>query len=132
MLIGIIGSTTFHKYKLTKELLYQIKQQYADTATIVTGGNLDGIEAHTKEICREFKLPYKEFNPSFTGWNPDSYFEIEYYGKHYHFSHLYDRYKKLVIKCDVLFVGIDSDKDEKFYNNFIKIATKRGINVIRL
>lgn len=132
MIIGIIGSKTFHRPNLVKELLYSIKTSFGPLATIVTGGQQDGIEADVKKFCLEFQINYKEFNPSFTGWNKHSFMNENYFGKNFHPSHFDDRYKQLIYKADTLFLGIDGEKDGKYFKKFVNLAVKKGIKSILL
>jgi hypothetical protein len=132
MIVGIIGSKTFHRPTLVKELLYSIKTSFGPLATIVTGGQLDGIETDVKKYCLEFEINYKEFNPSFTGWNKYSFMGEKYFGKNFHPSHFDDRYKQLIYKADALFLGIDGEKDEKYFKKFVNLAVKKGIKSVLL
>lgn len=132
MTIGFIGSKTFHKANLLKELLFNVKTSFGPLATIASGGTLEGLESDVKRISLEFGLIYKEFNPSFTGWNKYSYLGENYFGKNFHVSHYDDRYKQLVFKVDTLFLGIDGERDEKYFKKFLNLAVKKGIKTILL
>lgn len=126
--IGIIGSTNVFKKTDIKELLYKIKETFGPLAIIYSGGNLQGVELDVKECALNFGMVYREFNPSFSGKNEYSCMGGGYYGKPYHFSHFYDRYKHLVWEVDKLFVYTDAH-NKKFHNDIIKKATKKGIGV---
>lgn len=129
--IAIIGSTTCFKTKEVKEFLFKVKTTFGKTATIISGGNSEGIERDVKKIAIEFELPYQEYNPSFTGKNLYSALSDEYYTKGFHPSHFSHRYECMLSKIDKLLIGESSDsKDWKLYQSIAKKAEKKGIPVI--
>jgi len=129
--IAIIGSKTCFKTKKVKEFLYKVKTTFGSTATILSGGNQEGIERDVKKFAIEFQIPYQEFNPSFSGKNLYSALSDEYYTKGYHASHFGHRYECMLSRTDKLIIGESEDsKDWKFYQGIAKKAEKKGIPVI--
>lgn len=129
--IAIIGSATCFKAQEVKEFLFKVKSTFGKTATIISGGNSEGIEREVKKFAIEFELPYQEFNPSFTGKNLYSALSDDYYTKGFHGSHFAHRYDCMLARIDKLIIGESPDsKDWKFYQTFAKKAEKKKIPVI--
>lgn len=129
--IAIIGGTDNDSTTKVKEFLFKVKKAFGDTATIFSGGNPTGIEYDVKKYALEFGLPYKEFNPSFTGHNVYSFLPMEYFGKGRHPSHYPHRYQEMLIRTDRLLIGsIESDQDWKLYDTVRKQAEKKNIPVV--
>jgi len=129
--IGIIGGVDTNYTTKVKEFLFQVKKTFSDTATIFSGGNLTGIEYDVKKFSLEFDLPYKEFNPSYTGHNMYSFLPKEYFGKGKHPSHIPHRYQEMLIRTDRLVIGsAQSDLDWNLYDNIRKKAEKKNIPVV--
>lgn len=128
--IGIIGPETCFKERKVKQLIFKIKETFGNTATIISGGNSNGIERHVKKTALEFELKYKEFNPSFTGQNLYSAMSESYYTKGKHPSHFEHRYNEMLKHIDKLFIGYDEGCDFKLYERIRKRAEKSGIKVV--
>lgn len=109
--IGIIGSNNYFKQDKVLALFEKIKFTFGKTATILSGGNEKGIERDVKKLALDLGMKYKEYNPSWSGYNLYSQCEEKYYGKKFHCSHAYDRYKQLVNNCDYLFIFIDKSNE---------------------
>lgn len=121
MTIAIIGGyDVLHKDKKIKELLFKIKQQFGNLVIIASGGNRIGAEASVKKIALEFGMNYVEYNPSFSGHNQYSVQPPEYFGKKYHHSHYFDRYKQMVLSIDRLVVVVDETVKDPAIKAFLK------------
>lgn len=129
--IGIIGTESYADTRKITNLFMAIKNKFGTFATIMTGGNNNGVESISKKYALELGLNYKEFNPSYTGWNIYSAEDKNYYGKGYHMSHLYHRYKQLINTCTFLFIFIEKghtvSKELKYAMDYAK---KIGITTI--
>lgn len=116
--IGMTGSLSFTNQLAISSIFQSIKRQYGTYAEIFTGGNDTGADLLIKKLALELGFPFKEFNPSFTGFKMYSAMPESYYGKGYHYSHLMDRYKQLVNCCEYLIIfiekGIDVSPDLKY------------------
>jgi len=129
--IAIIGGTEGNYTTKVKEFLFKVKKAFGDTATIFSGGNPTGIEYDTKKYALEFGLPYKEFNPSFSGHNVYSFLPREYFGKGRHPSHYPHRYQQMLMRTDKLIIGSsEADEDWKLYDTVRKGAEKNSIHVV--
>ncbi len=131
-IIGIIGSKScVDKTKDLKEFIFKVKTTFGNTATIISGGNLEGIEKDAKKFALEFELPYIEYNPGFTGKNAFSALSDEYYTKKYHPTHFQHRYDCMMSQIDRLVIGrCDDAKDKKLYDYILKKAEKKGIKTM--
>lgn len=137
--IAVIGSKDYISEIKVGKFIKKIKDQFGPTATIFSGGNDAGAERWAKKYSLEFGLQYKEFNPSFTGYRMYSALEESYYGKGFHSSHFYDRYKQMLYNTDRLIVFVNKWNDtrsavKKTYGSIeadlefaIKFAEKRKI-----
>lgn len=105
--IGMIGTTSFTNRLPITNIFSSIKRKYGQYVEIISGGNSTGAELLIKKYALELGYPYKEYNPSYTGWRIYSAMPKEYYGKGFHPSHLTDRYKKLVTECEYLIIFIE-------------------------
>ena len=69
-------------------------------------------------------MDYKEYNPSYSGYNLYSAMPKTYYGKSYHFSQLHHRMKLIAEDCDYMIIMTNEDKLDPFlqtaYNNIYK------------
>lgn len=121
MTIGIIGGhDVLHKDKKIKELLFKIKQQFGNLVIIASGGNRIGVETSVKSIALEFGMNYVEYNPSFSGHNEYSAEPPEYFNKKYHFSHYFDRYKKMMFDIDRLVIVVDETVKDPAIKQLLK------------
>lgn len=129
--IAIIGSEDYVKESKVALFIKKIKDQFGNTATILSGGNDNGAEKWVKKYSLDFGLRYKEFNPSFTGYRMYSALEEEYYGKGFHPSHYYDRYRRMVSESDRMIVfSPNPNRIEKELEYVLKLAKKAKINSI--
>lgn len=120
--IGIIGTKSYSNSLKINTLFNTIKRNFGNFAIIQSGGNTTGVEWMAKKLALELNMTYKEYNPSYTGWNMYSALDQEYYGKKFHTSHLVDRYKKLIYNTDHLFIFIEGGKTDQFdLNHIIKL-----------
>jgi len=131
MKIAIIGGTNVvHKNRKVKDLLFKIKQHFGTMVTVASGGNTSGIEYVVKQTALEFGMAYVEYNPSFSGYNQYSGCEKEYYNKSYHYSHYFDRYKKMLSNIDKLIVGVEEGVNDPIIKQTLRMAEKFKIPVV--
>jgi hypothetical protein len=107
--IAIIGSKDYVKESNVANFIKKIKNQFGPTATILSGGNDAGAETWVKKYSLELGFKFKEYNPSFTGYRMYSALKESYYGKGFHKSHFYDRYKRMIQEADKLVIFTDSN-----------------------
>lgn len=126
--IAIIGSRDYVRESKVASFVKKIRDQFGKTATILSGGNDIGAEKWVKKYSLELGLNYKEYNPSFTGQRMYSALEEEYYGKGFHPSHYYDRYRRMLNNADRLVVFLpESNKNEKEIEYALNLAKKQKI-----
>lgn len=131
--IAITGSNSYVKESKVRSSIKKIYEQYGDTGTILSGGGDRGPETWVKKYSLEFGLKYKEYNPSYTGQRMFSALDESYYGKKYHMSHSYDRYKRMLWEADNLVVFLPeswNSRREKELVYLLKLAKKRGVNTL--
>lgn len=126
--IAIIGSKDYTISSKVAKFIQKIYQSFGPTATILSGGSDSGAEQLAKKYALEFNLPYKEYNPSFTGYRMHSALPETYYGKGFHPSHFFDRYKKMVESADKLIVFVPTGHElDRDLETAIKLAKKKNI-----
>jgi len=125
--IGIVGSKDYYSQRRVAEFLKKIHDQFGPTATIISGGNDTGAERWVKKYALEFGMAYKEYNPSFTGQRMYSAMGEKYFGKNFHPSHFYDRYKQLLFEVDKLVIFMQGSALETDLDYIYKLAIKRKI-----
>lgn len=131
--IAICGSPDYVSERKVAALVKKIYNQFGPTATILSGGNDKGVEKWVKKYALEFNLKYSEYNPSFTGYRMYSALPESYYGKGFHISHFYDRYRKMLDAADKLFIFIGpSGKLEPDLEYLQKNAIKKKVPFICL
>ena len=84
MKIAVIGSIKYENTRKIKNLLTNLKQKFNDELIIISSGNKQGGDKHTKKFSLEFGIKYKEFNPAHTVQNLYSAMSERYYAKPYH------------------------------------------------
>ena len=81
-----------------------LKLKFPDGVTVVGAGGAEGANSFIRKYAIEFGMDYKEFNPSFSGYNLYSAMPESYYGKSYHFSQLHHRMKLIAEQCDYMMI----------------------------
>lgn len=110
--MGIIGPKEAFAKNRIQIILKRLKEQFGSQLEIISGGNKTGIEYETKKVVLEMNLNYKEFNPSYSGFNMYSALNEEYYEKKFHPTHESDRYRRLVRTCNRLIIFNDGQDKE--------------------
>ena len=95
MNIAVIGNTGWQNKRKIKDVIFQLKNKYSD-CTLLGAGGKEGAGLMVRKFALEMGLDYKEYNPSFSGYNLYSAMPESYYGKKYHFSQLHHRITLLV------------------------------------
>lgn len=130
--IGIIASRTFINQKKVLEFIYKLKGTFGTTVTVHSGGSFTNSEKWIKKYSLECNLPYVEHNPSYTGYNMYSFNDESYYGKGYHASHFFDRFKTLLRNVDILVIFLDTTGEVDFDIKFIHNLAKKGNKKIKV
>jgi len=102
--VAIIGNTGWQNKRKIQETLQTLKKQFPEELYIIGAGGAEGANYYVRKYALEFGLYYKEFNPSFSGYNLYSAMPESYYGKKYHFSQLHHRMKLIAEHCDYMMI----------------------------
>ena len=123
MNVAIIGNKHWQNRRKVQEVLQQLKTKY-DNVTVIGGGGLEGVNHMVRKYALEFGMSYKEYNPSYSGYNLYSAMPKTYYGKTYHFSQLHHRMKLIAQNCDYMIIMTNEDIMDPFlktaYSNINK------------
>jgi hypothetical protein len=105
--VAVIGNTGWQNRRKVQETLQKLKSKFnddLDDLLIVGAGGNEGANSMIRKYALEFGLQYKEYNPSFSGYNMYSAMPESYYGKSYHFSQLHHRMKLIAEQCDYMMI----------------------------
>jgi hypothetical protein len=102
--VAVIGSTGWQNKRKVQQTLQELKKKFADDLVVIGAGGNEGANHMVRKYSIEFAIEYKEFNPSFSGFNLYSAMPESYYGKSYHFSQLHHRMKLIGEKCDYMMI----------------------------
>jgi hypothetical protein len=102
--VALIGNTGWQNKRKIQETLQSLKSKFTDDLYIIGAGGTEGANYYIRKYALEFGLQYKEFNPSFSGYNLYSAMPESYYGKKYHFSQLHHRMKLIAEHCDYMMI----------------------------
>ena len=110
MNIAVIGNTDWQSKRKVVDTLQGLKQRFGSDLTIIGAGGNEGANFMVKKFALEYGMKYKEFNPSFSGYNLYSAMPESYYGKNYHFSQLHHRMKLIAEHCAYMIIMTNSEK----------------------
>lgn len=129
--IAITGNCDYVKESTVLYSIRKIYDKYGTTATILSGGEERGPEYWAKKYSIEMGMTFLEYNPSYTGYRVYSAMDREYYGKSYHLSHLYDRYRHMLYKADkLIFFNVSNFRLKKELLYLLELAKKLKIKTI--
>ena len=124
MKIAVIGSIKYENTRKIKNLLTNLKQKFNDELIIISSGNKQGGDKHTKKFSLEFGIKYKEFNPAHTVQNLYSAMSERYYAKPYHVSQFHHRNMLIAKDCDYMIALIPEGVQHNELQSAIKQAIK--------
>jgi len=107
--VAVIGNTGWQNRRKIQQTLQELKQRFADDLIIIGAGGTEGANSMVRKYALEFAIQYKEYNPSFSGYNLYSAMPESYYGKAYHFSQLHHRMKLIAEQCDYMMILTNED-----------------------
>ena len=123
--VAILGNTNWQNKRKVQKTLSELKQRFGHEVTVLGAGGKEGANSMIRKYTLEFGLNYKEYNPSFSGYNLYSAMPKTYYGKQYHFSQLHHRMKLLAQNCDYMIIMTNEEKLDPVlktaYNNINKL-----------
>jgi len=85
-----------------------------------------------RKYALEFGMNYKEYNPSYSGYNLYSAMPKTYYGKAYHFSQLHHRMKLIAQNCDYMIIMSNESKLDPFLKTAYSNINKQNKPVVLL
>ena len=122
--VAILGNTNWQNRRKVQKTLTELKQRFGDEVTVLGAGGKEGANSMIRKYTLEFGLNYKEYNPSFSGYNLYSAMPSTYYGKSYQFSQLHHRMKLISENCDYMIILTNEETLDPFlktaYNNINK------------
>jgi len=107
--VAVIGNTAWQNRRKIQQTLQELKQRFGDELVIIGAGGNEGANSMVRKYTLEFGIHYKEYNPSFSGYNLYSAMPESYYGKAYHFSQLHHRMKLIAEQCDYMMIMTNED-----------------------
>jgi hypothetical protein len=102
--VAVIGNTGWQNKRKVQETLQMLKRRFIDELVVIGAGGNEGANSMVRKYALEFGIKYKEYNPSFSGYNLYSAMPESYYGKQYHFSQLHHRMKLIAQQCDYMMI----------------------------
>jgi len=102
--VAVIGNTGWQNKRKVQETLQMLKRRFVDELVVIGAGGNEGANSMVRKYALEFGIKYKEYNPSFSGYNLYSAMPESYYGKQYHFSQLHHRMKLIAQQCDYMMI----------------------------
>ena len=121
--VAIIGNKDWQNRRKIQEILQRLKNEKPNV-TIIGAGGSEGANHMVRKYTLEFGMNYKEYNPSYSGYNLYSAMPKTYYGKSYHFSQLHHRMKLIAENCDYMMIITNEETLDPFlktaYNNINK------------
>ena len=109
MKVAVIGNKDWQNKRKVQETLRRLKTQFDEVQVIGAGGS-EGANNMIRKYALEFGMNYKEYNPSYSGYNLYSAMPKTYYGKSYHFSQLHHRMKLIAENCDYMIIMTNENK----------------------
>ncbi len=109
MKVAVIGNTNWQNKRKIQDALSKLKQ--LDDVLVIGAGGKEGANHMVRKFALEFGLPYREYNPSFSGYNLYSAMPRSYYNKQYHFSQLHHRMKLIAENCDKMIIFTNESLD---------------------
>lgn len=109
MKVAVIGNKDWQNKRKVQETLRELKTKFDEVQVIGAGGS-EGANNMVRKYALEFGMNYKEYNPSYSGYNLYSAMPKTYYGKSYHFSQLHHRMKLIAENCDYMIIMTNENK----------------------
>jgi len=123
--VAVLGNTNWQNRRKVQQTLTELKSRFGDDVIVLGAGGKEGANSMIRKYTLEFGLNYREYNPSFSGYNLYSAMPKPYYGKQYHFSQLHHRMKLLAQNCDYMIIMTNEEKLDPVlktaYNNINKL-----------
>ena len=129
--VAIIGNKDWQNRRKVQETLQRLKIEKPNV-TIIGAGGSEGANHMVRKYTLEFGMDYKEYNPSYSGYNLYSAMPKTYYGKSYHFSQLHHRMKLIAENCDYMMIITNEETLDPFLKTAHNNINKRKKPVVLL
>jgi len=129
--VAVIGNKNWQNRRKVQETLQGLKNKFEDVVIIGAGGS-DGANSMIRKYALEFGMNYKEYNPSYSGYNLYSAMPKTYYGKSYHFSQLHHRMKLIAQNCDYMIIMTNESTMDPFLKTAYSNINKQNKPVVLL
>ena len=129
--VAVIGNKNWQNRRKVQETLQGLKSKF-DEVVIIGAGGSDGANSMIRKYALEFGMNYKEYNPSYSGYNLYSAMPKTYYGKSYHFSQLHHRMKLIAQNCDYMIIMTNESTMDPFLKTAYSNINKQNKPVVLL
>ena len=129
--VAVIGNKNWQNRRKVQETLNGLKSKFEEVVIVGAGGT-EGANSMIRKYALEFGMNYKEYNPSYSGYNLYSAMPKTYYGKSYHFSQLHHRMKLIAQNCDYMIIMTNEDIMDPFLKTAYSNINKQNKPVVLL
>lgn len=129
--VAVIGNKNWQNRRKVQETLQGLKNKFEEVVIVGAGGN-EGANSMIRKYALEFGMDYKEYNPSYSGYNLYSAMPKTYYGKSYHFSQLHHRMKLIAQNCDYMIIMTNESTMDPFLKTAYSNINKQNKPVVLL
>ena len=129
--VAVIGNKNWQNRRKVQETLQGLKSKF-DEVVIIGAGGSEGANSMIRKYALEFGMNYKEYNPSYSGYNLYSAMPKTYYGKSYHFSQLHHRMKLIAQNCDYMIIMTNESTMDPFLKTAYSNINKQNKPVVLL
>ena len=129
--VAVIGNNNWQNRRKVQETLQGLKNKF-DEVVIIGAGGSGGANSMIRKYALEFGMNYKEYNPSYSGYNLYSAMPKTYYGKSYHFSQLHHRMKLIAQNCDYMIIMTNESTLDPFLKTAYSNINKQNKPVVLL
>lgn len=129
--VAVIGNKNWQNRRKVQETLQGLKNKFEEVVIVGAGGN-EGANSMIRKYALEFGMDYKEYNPSYSGYNLYSAMPKAYYGKSYHFSQLHHRMKLIAQNCDYMIIMTNESTMDPFLKTAYSNINKQNKPVVLL
>ena len=129
--VAVIGNKNWQNRRKVQETLNGLKSKFEEVVIVGAGGT-EGANSMIRKYALEFGMNYKEYNPSYSGYNLYSAMPKTYYGKSYHFSQLHHRMKLIAQNCDYMIIMTNESTMDPFLKTAYSNINKQNKPVVLL
>ena len=124
MKIAVIGSRRYENKKKIKDFIFNIKREFGENTTIVSGGCKQGADRYAKKYALELGLQYEEYPPFHEVHNLYCTMPSSRYSKPYSIKNFFARNKIIANTSDFVVGFIPEGVEGRGTLNTIDYAKK--------